>query len=197
MRRHDSHFIMYLRLADSSRFFCHCFASPLASCCEAFISISTASAASSRSPPSFFSPVGRYRLYSGPWGIPAGETSTSPLTRWGYRTAYAEARYPPSECPTRTILSTPTDSRHDSSEDRKKCSARATRDGTDAEDGELSSAGDGREDRPMPSQSRKNVRRPEVDADCATDSQLRKKKLGSAVVDQPRPATATHPMAAA
>lgn len=115
--------------------------------------------------------------YSGPWGMPAGLTRMRELTRSGYRTAYALARYPPSECPIRTIRSMPSDARQLSSDDRKKCSARATRLGIGAEAGEERSEGDGRDERPMPSQSKKKVLRPVALADSATDSQFRKKKL--------------------
>jgi len=41
----------------------------------------------------------------------------------------------------------------------KKCSALATRLGIEAEAGDARSCGDGRDDKPIPSQSRKKVRR--------------------------------------
>lgn len=44
-------------------------------------------------------------------------------------------------------------------------------------EGEETREGDGREERPMPSQSRKNVRREVAAEEVAMDSQLRKKKL--------------------
>lgn len=45
------------------------------------------------------------------------------------------------------------------------------------DEGEWRRCGEGREERPMPSQSRKKVRRPVEAALVATDSQFRKKKL--------------------
>lgn len=44
-------------------------------------------------------------------------------------------------------------------------------------EGEERREGDGREERPIPSQSRKNVRREVAADDVAMDSQFRKKKL--------------------
>ena len=67
--------------------------------------------------------------------------------------------------------------RHDSREERKKCSARATRSGTGADEGEDMRWGEGRDERPIPNQSRKNVRRPVELELVAMASQLRKKKL--------------------
>lgn len=45
------------------------------------------------------------------------------------------------------------------------------------DEGDERREGEGREERPIPSQSRKKVRRPEELAERATDSQLRKKNL--------------------
>ncbi len=45
------------------------------------------------------------------------------------------------------------------------------------DEGEWNRAGEGREESPMPSQSKKNVRRPVAAPVTAMDSQLRKKKL--------------------
>jgi hypothetical protein len=73
--------------------------------------------------------------------------------------------------------------RHDSREERKKCSARDTRVGMGDVDGEERSEGDGRDDKPIPSQSRKNVRRPVAAEDVAMGSQFRKKNLSNVRIE--------------